>query len=657
MASMKHRSLRRILLPALFSLAFLLLAGVAGAPAEAADKKDEAKPDVDYYDQDSWYGNFFKCFQIWRKDLRYSTQSQKNIEAMGNEAYRNGWRKEGGRYFSAVKLTLIMVVFWLWVATSTWVNNDAQRQADLHRVKWNTTLVTSFPLMFLVALFIPVFWVGFPLLAVGWIIPLLSYIIYRNSKLLEADRVMTPGHIAFLVKRLVGMDVSKPKPMIYLTGAPIEIQASGRRVSEEAKKGRTIAARNQQPGFNHFKEVVYQAIRYNAVMIRITSGPAQAGISFLIDGVWIPLNTVLDPAGKRLVSPQDARGIVRAMKVLVGADVNEHSRRQTGEFRMKYDRKKKMDALLATQGKGGAEETLVQLRLLNLPFTNLEELGMTPKRQEMFRKVLAADKGLCILSAAPGQGLRTFTDVAFNSTDRFTRDFVTVEDVQSPQITIENLTKVTYDSGKKETPMTVLPDVFFKEPKVLLIRDMVNLDTLKLCCEEVGHDRLIFSSFRGIDSADTIMRVLQTGIPRKLFAESLFAVVSQRLIRRLCPHCKEEIPAPPDLIRRLGLNPQSVKTIYRRRVHAPPEPGKRDRYEPCPYCLEIGYWGRAGIYDAIIVNDEIRQVILKNPSADAIRKAALKSGSRGFFTDGADLIGSGVTSFDEFRRVMQGRNE
>jgi general secretion pathway protein E len=186
---------------------------------------------------------------------------------------------------------------------------------------------------------------------------------------------------------------------------------------------------------------------------------------------------------------------------------------------------------------------------------------------------------------------------------------------------------------------------------------MVNLDTLKLCCEEVGHDRLIFSSFRGIDSADTIMRVLQTGIPRKLFAESLFAVVSQRLIRRLCPHCKEEIPAPPDLIRRLGLNPQSVKTIYRRRVHAPPEPGKRDRYEPCPYCLEIGYWGRAGIYDAIIVNDEIRQVILKNPSADAIRKAALKSGSRGFFTDGADLIGSGVTSFDEFRRVMQGRNE
>ena len=295
MASMKHRSLRRILLPALFSLAFLLLAGVAGAPAEAADKKDEAKPDVDYYDQDSWYGNFFKCFQIWRKDLRYSTQSQKNIEAMGNEAYRNGWRKEGGRYFSAVKLTLIMVVFWLWVATSTWVNNDAQRQADLHRVKWNTTLVTSFPLMFSWRFSSRFSGSGF---AFGGRLDYPLSIIYRNSKLLEADRVMTPGHIAFLVKRLVGMDVSKPKPMIYLTGAPIEIQASGRRVSEEAKKGRTIAARNQQPGFNHFKEVVYQAIRYNAVMIRITSGPAQAGISFLIDGVWIPLNTVLDPAGK-----------------------------------------------------------------------------------------------------------------------------------------------------------------------------------------------------------------------------------------------------------------------------------------------------------------------------------------------------------------------
>ena len=652
------RTFRRFFLPALLPLAILLFAlSLTSAVQAAKSDKDKKEPQKeDYYSQESWYGNFFKCFQIWRPELKYKKENHQAVSRLGEEA-KKGWRKDAGRYYSILKLSLLMILFWVWTATSTWVNNDAQRLVDLHRVGWNTTMAVTFPVGFLLALFIPVFWVGFPVLFVFWFAPLCTYIVHRNSGVLDADKVMTPGHIAFLAKRLAGMDVSKPKPMAYMTGAPIEIISGGKRVSDEAKTGRTIAARNQQPGFNHFKEVVYQAIRYNAMMIRITSSAGQAGISFFIDGVWIPMNNVLDPAKKRAVTPQETEQIIRAMKVLVGADTDEHARRQTGEFLMKYDRKKKMEALLATQGKGGAEEALVQFQLLSLPFTTLDELGMTPKRQEMFRKILAAEKGLCILGAAPGQGLRTFTNVAFNATDRFTRDFVTVEDVQRPYMTIENLTKVTYDSAKKETPMTVLPDVFFKEPKVLLLRDMINLETLKLCCEEVSHDRLIVSAFRGIDSADTIMRVLQTGVPRKLFADSLYAVVTQRLIRRLCPHCKEEIPAQPELVRRLGLNPQTVKTLWRRRVHAAPEPGQKDRYEPCPLCLEIGYWGRAGVYDVIIVNDEIRQIITAAPSADAIRKAALKSGSRGYFTDGADLVAAGVTSFDEFRRFMQGGNK
>ncbi|MBO7726443.1 MAG: Flp pilus assembly complex ATPase component TadA [Thermoguttaceae bacterium] len=646
---------RRAFAAALLPIILLLLVGVLTESAGAASKKEEKEPQKeDYYSTDNWYGNFFKSFKIWSKDLRYTSESAKTVGELGKDLKTDGWRKEPGHFFSAAKLVLLMLVFWIWVATTTWVNNDAQRLVDLHRVEWNTAQVAPFPIAFLLILFIPVFWIGYPVLVLSWFIPLCTYIVHRNSGVLDADKVMTPDHLVFLLKRLFGMDVSKPKPMAYMTGAPIEITSWGKHVSDEAKQGRTIAARNQQPGFNHFKEMVYQAIRYNAMMIRVTNSPSQAGISFFIDGVWIPMNNILDPARKRPVSAQDTGAIVHAMKVLVGADPDEHARRQGGEFLMKYDRKKKMEALLVTQGKAGAEEALIQFQLLSLPFNTLEELGMTPRRQEMFRKILAADKGFCLLGAAPGQGLRTFTNVAFNSTDRFTRDFVTVEDVQRSYMAIENLTKVTYDSAKKETPMTVLPDVFFKEPKVLLLRDIVNLDTLKLCCEEVGHDRLIVSTFRGVDAADTIMRVLQTGVPRKLFADSLFAVVTQRLIRRLCPHCKEEIPAPPELIRRLGLNPQTVKTVYRRRVHAAPEPGQKDHYEPCPHCLEIGYWGRAGVYDVILVNDEIRQIITTNPSADAIRKAALKSGQRGYFTDGAELVASGVTSFDEFRRFMQG---
>ncbi|MBQ3453686.1 MAG: hypothetical protein IJG25_02355, partial [Thermoguttaceae bacterium] len=256
-----------------------------------------------------------------------------------------------------------------------------------------------------------------------------------------------------------------------------------------------------------------------------------------------------------------------------------------------------------------------------------------------------------ILSAAPRQGLRTMTNVAFGSADRFTRDFVTVEDVNKPYMEIENIQVVSYDSSKKESPMTVLPDVFFKEAKVLLLRDPVNVESLKLCCDEIKNERLIITTFRGVDSVDTILRMLKF-IDRDTLAGALTYVLNQRLVRRLCPECKEAIPAPAQVLRQLGL-PASIETICRKRVHTV-VPGQKDTYEPCPHCLEIGYKGRAGIYDGIIINDEIRQLIRTNPDPKLLRQAALRAKCRGFLSDAARLVADGTTSYEELVRVMKG---
>ena len=201
--------------------------------------------------------------------------------------------------------------------------------------------------------------------------------------------------------------------------------------------------------------------------------------------------------------------------------------------------------------------------------------------------------------------------------------------------------------------MTVLPDVFFREPKVLLLREMKTTDAFTLCCEEVANDRLIITTFRGRDSAETLMRMLQTGIDPKLFADSLIAIITQRRVRRLCPDCKEEIPANPQIIQRLGLPAGSVKTLYRKRVRPQLEPGQKDTYIPCETCSEIGYQDRIAIFDILEINDELRQIISTRPSVEAIRKAAIKSGQRGFMVDGARLIAEGITSLDELTRALK----
>lgn len=634
---------------AFLALLFILTSTVS-VDAQSNKRDKDAPPRTDYYSKDNWYGNFGKCFKVWKGGLRYSDESIGKIEEMGKGA-QAGWRKGSGHFFSFTKLTLLTLLFWLWVATSGWINNDTQRQVDLHRVEWNYSSILIFPTAFVITLFLPVFWIGFPILVLSWLVPVMVYVHHRNTGLLAADKVMTPDHLWFLARRMMFMNV-EPKKAAYETGSPIHLFAAGKNVSDEAKKGRTIAARNFS-GFPHFKELVYQGIRRNAMMIRVESSLSQTNFFFFIDGVWIPIRDVFDQTSRRPVSPEEGQAMIAAMKVLVGGNTDEHNRRQGGEFLIQYDGKKKMDALLVSQGKGGAEEVLIQFQLLSLPFFTLEELGMMPDRQASLRKILNAERGLCVLSAASGQGLRTFTNVAFTVADRFTRDFVTVEDRQKPYMVIENVPLAAYDSAKKETPMTVLPDVFFKEPKVLLIRDMINLETLKLCCEEIQNDRLIVTTFRGVDSADTIMKMLRTGISPKLLADALTSVVTQRLIRRLCPKCKEAIPAQPEVLRRLGLNPQTTPTLYRKRVRPVVEPGQKDVYIPCSHCMEIGYWGRAGVYDVVNMTDEIRQIISTKPSADAIRRAAAKSGDRGYFIDGAQLVGAGITSFDELRRFMQ----
>ena len=327
-----------------------------------------------------------------------------------------------------------------------------------------------------------------------------------------------------------------------------------------------------------------------------------------------------------------------------------------GQFFIEYDKrggkKKKMAAKLLVQTKGSGESAFIQFERLAIRFGSYEKMRVGAKRAEQLKSLLVQPKGLIVFAAPPGQGLRTFTEVSLCETDRFTRDAATVEDVRHPYLPIENLPLTTYDSSKGETPMTVLPGVFFKEPKLLLIRDIVNKETLRLCCDEIQNERMIITTLRAKTSAQALMLLLRIGVDPKVLADSLTAVVTQRLIRTLCPECKEEIPATEEMCRRVGIPPGRVKSFYRRRVHVPPETG-RDLYVPCKYCMETGYHGLAGLYDVIVVNDLIRQIMTTKPSEEAFQRAAMKTGGGTFLSDGVRMLAEGMTSFDELSRVLK----
>ncbi|MDO5567143.1 MAG: ATPase, T2SS/T4P/T4SS family, partial [Planctomycetia bacterium] len=578
----------------------------------------------------------------------FSQEEQNKIQDMGNKIKNEGWRKEkAGHYFSIVKIFILIVVFWLWVATTSWANNDAERLGDPDRSYWNGLQVAIFPASFIPALIVPIFWVSLPIIILTWFVPMMCYVSHRNAPLLDADKVMTPEHIIFVFRKMLGLKVA-PKKMAYELGSPIRLKSGGKHVDDQTKSARTILARNM-PGFNPFREILYNSLKRNATAVVLTFEPETVKIQFQLDGVRHPTEGIF----RRPLTAEDSTQIADAVKTLVGANIEDKKSRQFGLFHIEYDKKGKADAEFISQGTPSGEQFAIRYMIKKIPFSTLDQIGMYPDRQKKFRELLNADRGVFVISAQNGQGLKTLTNVAFSVADRFTRDFATVEDVQNPYLGIENVTLTTYDSAKGQKALDVLPDVFFREPKVVLLRDLGGPETLKLCCEEVDNDRVIITTFRGKDSVDTLMKLIATGVDHKLLAKTLTGIVTQKLVRLLCETCKEEIPANAQVLQRLGLKPGSVEALYRKRVHPEPEPGKRDNYVPCKVCQEIGYLGRTAIFDFLEITPELREIIANDPTEAAIRQAVLKSGQRGYLVDGARLVADGLTSFEEFARCMK----
>lgn len=582
-----------------------------------------------------------------------------DYSSLMKEAQTNGWRGSYGMKLCPIKLTILLAVYLSWVASTGWCNNDAEKLGDPDQEKWNGVNLCVFSVAFLIALLIPIFWVGLPIVILAWLIPILRYVSARNKGMLDADKVMTPSHLSFWFRTKVLKQKVKPKPMSYEGGAPIQLEATGLDLEEGDKISRTVQARNLNGsvGYNLFRNLLYHALHNRTNEFTIEFGAEDTNFKYQIDGVYHPI----DDATKKPWTREEADEVAKAAKIIIGGNPDNRSGRQRGIFKVLYDKNKKgkpytCDVVLETAGVPTGEMFKIVFQFKTASFGNIAEICDDSERQNKMRAVINSDKGLVVLASAPHQGLKTLTTVMFNTADRFTRDFAAVEDVQHPYEFIENITTTKYDSKKGETPMTVLGDVFFKEPKVVLIRDMVNVDAWRLACDEVKNDRLIISTFRGVDSVSTIIGLLKFGVDPQQLAESLTSVISQKLVRRLCETCKEEVKPDPRILQQLGLDPKTPK-IYRKRVHQPVEPGQRDYYEPCEDCRDIGFKERVALFDVLEITDEMRQVIAANADLakkeQALRQYALRSGQRGYLVDGARLVKDGVISYDELVRCLK----
>ena len=266
--------------------------------------------------------------------------------------------------------------------------------------------------------------------------------------------------------------------------------------------------------------------------------------------------------------------------------------------------------------------------------------------------------GLVIISAPPnGGGLSTLYSCSLKETDRYMRDFVSIQDSSNLEAEVENVEVVTYNRALGESAEGILPSVLLKQPDVLVIPNIASKEALDVLIEQVlTEDRMTFVTVNAKDCAEALLRIAQLRPNMSQFAEATTMVLNQRLVRKLCTDCKQAYPPNPQLVQKLGLPPGRVSVFYRE--WQPPPPGeepKKKKGEPdvCPTCNGGGYFERTGIFEMMLMNDHIRQALVQQPKLDVIRQISRKTGNRSLQEEAILLVAKGVTSINEIQRVMK----
>ncbi len=539
-----------------------------------------------------------------------------------------------GGYFSWIKLLMMIVMFLAWVRIAEWVNRDAIRFAEFTNQPakiWNPILVFTFLAGFVAVLTIPVFIAGYAIYVIAAALPFTIYMVQRRGKIPESEKT---GEL--FSEKITELNL------------PIKFKAAGS--NDEQSQSNLIRAR-QSPAFEQAAQMLYDTILRRGDQILLDYSPESAAIRMQVDGMWHTLPTMDRESGDAMLF---------SLKHLAGLNPAERRQQQRGEFEAAVGRH---DIVfdMTSQGVATGERVLFKIIREETLQLELDQLGMPADMVESLSKILNGH-GYIIISAPNGAGLSSTWQATLNQADRFTRDWIAIVDHDDRETERENVEINRIDTRRGETPMKLLKSILLRQPSGLVIPNPVDAATLDLLTLQAAKEnRTVLSRLNANSAAEALLRLMSVSGNRQQFVRAMSAVTCQRLVRRLCESCKQPMQANPKAIQQMGGNPQENTIIHVPYQLPPPEQrvdeqGRPIEIEPCRACGGIGYIGRIAIYELILVDDAIRQVMLSSPKVDSVAQISRKQGNLTLVEQGYRSVLAGATSMAEIQRVLQSKS-
>jgi type II secretory ATPase GspE/PulE/Tfp pilus assembly ATPase PilB-like protein len=531
---------------------------------------------------------------------------------------------EGG-FFNLAKIIMMAVFLFLWALPAGWCSRDAKR-LSLNPFMWGGVVMAGAILGWFFWFSVPMYFVGFLFFVLFGYGSILVYAFYRDSIVEANDKILNPSNLMAAIKGH--------------TETKFEVTEKVRLATTQGREPKIPAEIEGQKLYQCFQDLMFDGLWRRANEILIQPAGEKVNVLFKIDGVMNEYDQ-----WERLWG----QGIIDYVKGICKLDLNERRQPQKSKLvaqQVNVGRKVTLD--IETAGSTAGEKMHIRIRAEEAKFT-IDDIGFTDDQMGKVQKFLTAKQGLILITGMPDAGVTSTMYAIGRSLDAFTQNIHSVE--IKPLMDLDNITQNVHQTGTDKNFSKLIQSISRKEPDTILVDPCSDPEVAQMVAQIVAKKgKKVFVTMRASSVFSALGRITRWIEDPAVAGEAIMAILFQRLVRKLCPACREAYKPNQDMLRKMNFSANESVTFYR-----PPTQQMVDKKGVpiiCATCQGSGYVGRTGVFEILLIDEALREAIQSNDPV-RIKAQAKKSGLKPWQDVAIEKVVAGVTSVHEVIRVSK----
>lgn len=536
-----------------------------------------------------------------------------------------------GEYVSVIKLLSFLAVSILWWRILSWVDKDVE-VARLPREWINLGLCGGYILGVVLFLMLPGFWLAFSVFVVLMLAEIGTYLGIRQQKVglkdLVADiksmKILKGGKVSKVVDDLPGLVTITTKD-----GRAVQVPA---------------AETPERQAYDAIQTILVDPLRRGMERLELMPIDNAMMVQYWVDGV-----VYTGPQFNRA----SAAGAITLLKRVAGLDMNERRKPQAAIMCASVEGKK-TDIQVQTAGSATGESLKLLVNPKRRHELKLDQVGLSQDQLVLVQAMVGVPDGIILVAVPRGQGLTTLLYAILRQHDAFLTHIHTIE--RDPDYDLEGVTQnILAKSASPADELQMVGWVTSQEPDALLIPEVQNPKSVRELIAHAAKGKRIYIGMHSATAIDAVNDFRKLVGDDDLAMKTLRMVIAGRVVRKLCPACKQPYQPDPETLRKLNLDHGKAQQFSQARTQ--PMRDSKGNAIPCTFCADLRYKGRTGVFEVVEVTEEVKQAVLSNASVNQLRAVFRKSRGRFVQEQALALVEEGTTSIQEVLRAMRGQEQ